>query len=167
MSLFEDTDLIIEEAYQKALNLLDYAPQTEKNIFIKLTKKGYSKNIIKKVIKKLQENNLINDLEYAKIYADNLIKIKHTGPIKIIFKLKSKGIDNEQAIIITKDSVSANGGESEILKKYIKKNIQSIKKLLEKNQIEKIKLKLYNSGFSVSVINKITKNLIDIIKSLL
>ena len=41
MSLFNNNDLIIEEAYQKALRLLDYAPQTEKILSIKLSKKEF------------------------------------------------------------------------------------------------------------------------------
>ena len=160
MSLFDDTDLLMQQAYKKALYLLDYAPQTEKTLSIKLYKKGYSNSVIDKVVNKLKENNLMNDIVYAEIYAANLAKIKLMGIRKIILKLKSKGINENQAFIIAKKAISANGGEEEIIKKYIKKNLLLINRLLEKNQIDKIKLKLYNNGFTRLLIDKTIGNLV-------
>ena len=44
MSLFKEINLSTEHAYQKALNLLDFCPQTEKMLSLKLIKKGYSQD---------------------------------------------------------------------------------------------------------------------------
>ena len=166
MSLFDKDDLIIEKAYQKALAILDFSPQTEKILEVKLIKKGFSKQIIKNVINKLKEEGLINDLYYAKIYADGLVKNKALGEKKLLLKLYSKGIDKNNAIIIAGEIINNNGGEEEIIYKFIKKNIQAIKRLLDANKIEYIKQKLVNNGFSIQNVIKKVKELPDIIKKL-
>ena len=166
MSLFNNEDINIEKPYQNALKILDFSPQTEKVLYLKLLKKGYSKEIIKKVIDKLKEENLLNDKYYAKIYANNLVQNKQLGIKKILLKLNLKGINKKEAVIISEEVIKNNGGEEEIIKNFIKKNIDFIKRLLEKNQEIKIKKKLYDNGFSVENINKIVNNLKEIIKDL-
>ena len=159
MSLFKEINLSTEHAYKKALNLLDFCPQTEKMLSLKLIKKGYSQDVIQQVIQRLKKNNLLNELEYAKIYVDNLAKIKCLGKTKILAKLKEKGIDNSNADLLTQKAIAANGGEQEIMHKYIKKNIKAINRMIKANQIEKIKLKLFNNGFSFFAISKILNEL--------
>lgn len=166
MSLFDKEDLIIENAYQKALAILDFSPQTEKILEIKLIRKNFSKQIVKKVLNKLKEEGLINDLYYAKIYADSLVKNKSLGEKKLLLKLYIKGIDKNNAGIIAREIINNNGGEEEIIKKFIKKNIQAIKRLLDANKIDYIKQKLVNNGFSIQNANKIVKELPDIISNL-
>ena len=166
MSLFDNEDLKFEKPYQNALKILDFAPQTERVLFFKLLKKGYSKDIIKKVINKLKEENLLNDRYYAKIYVNNLIQNKYLGIKKLLLKLNQKGIDKEEAIVISEEAVKNNGGEEEIIKNFIKKNIKMIKRLLEMNKEEKIKQKLYNNGFSFQNINKSIDNIKDILSEL-
>jgi regulatory protein len=166
MSLFDNEDLKIEKPYQNALRILDYSPQTEKQLFLKLLKKGYTKQIINKVINKLKEENLLNDKYYAKIYANNLVQNKHIGLKKILLKLNLKGIDKDDAVFIAEEVIKNNGGEEEIIKRFLKKNKISIKRLLGKNQEEKIKQKLYNNGFSFQVISRVTDNINKILKDL-
>ncbi len=165
MSLFNNEDLKIEKIYQHALKILNFAPQTEQMLSIKLIKKGYSKNIIEEVIKKLKDENLINDVYYAKIYAESLVKNKYLGSNKLYLKLITKGINKDDANIIAKEATKNNGGEEKIIIKYIKKKSSTIKKLLEKNQTEKIKQKLYNNGFSIQTINNIVKDLPNFLKN--
>lgn len=166
MSLFNNDDLKIEKPYQQALKILDFSPQTEKGIFLKLLKKGYPKQVVKKVIYKLKDENLLNDKYYAKIYANNLIQNKHIGKKKLLLKLNLKGINNEDAMVIAGEVMENNGGEEKIIKDFIKKNLNTFKRLLEAKKEEKIKQKLYNNGFSVQNINKTVDNLHNIIKYL-
>jgi|GEM_PF-930601 len=166
MSLFDNNDILADKAYQNALRLLDYSPQTEKMISDKLKKKGYNEEIIVYTIKKLKENGLLNDTEYAKILSDNLCKFKFLGKEKIKIKLLNKGINKDNIEKIIDEAINNNGGEEKIAINFIIKNSLTIKRLLEKNQLEKIKIKLFNNGFSVPIIYKITKNLNDIIKNI-
>ena len=145
MSLFDKDDLIIEKAYQKALAILDFSPQTEKILEVKLIKKGFSKQIIKKVISKLKDEGLVNDLYYAKIYADSLVRNKALGEQKLLLKLYSKGIDMNNANIIAEEIINNNGGEEEVICRFIKKNILAIKRLFYANKIDNIKQKLVNN----------------------
>ncbi len=166
MSLFDKDDIIIEKAYQKALAILDFSPQTEKLLEAKLIKKNFSKQIIKRVINKLKEEGLINDLYYAKIYADSLVKNKAIGEKKLLLKLYGKGIDKNNAAGIANEIINNNGGEEEIINRFIKKNILAIKRLFDANKMEYIKQKLVNNGFSIQNVNKAVKDLPDILNSL-
>ena len=152
----------LNKAYNKALELLNIAPHTEKTLTNKLYKKGYSKEIILEVIEMLKKVSLINDDYFGEIYAENLFKYKKIGPVKVLLKLREKGI-NTNAAIITNKAMQNNGGEYEIIKRYIEKNSTQISRLLKKNELDKIKLKLKNSGFNHQVIINVIKNLQDIL----
>jgi regulatory protein len=164
--LMEENDKVLfEKAYQSALNILDRANQTEKTLYDKLIKKEYPKEISGRIVKKLVSLNLINDEEYAKNHIEYFLLRKYFGYKKIFFKLKTKGIDKE---IVKKyyDFFMENveGGEEEIIKNYILKNIKTIKKLYQKNELHKIRYKIFSCGFSsyaVSCVMKELNSLID------
>ena len=163
MSLFENNNYDFEMIYQKALRLLDYSNQTEKTLFNKLIKKGYNKDIIRKVIERLKENQILNQDQYAEIYSENLAKIKLYGPSRIYIKLKEKGISDEKSRLII-DNLFKDGYEEYLAKKFLIKNEKAIKRLMDSGQKEKIKIKLYNNGFSREIINKMILDLDGIFK---
>lgn len=154
----------LNKAYDKALELLNIAPHTEKMLSTKLYKKQFSKKTISEVIEILKNDNLINDEYFAEIYADNLFKYKKIGPLKVLIKLKEKGINDNSANTIIKKTMQNNGGEYEIIKRYIQKNSIQIRRILEKNELDKIKLKLKNSGFNYHTIITAVNNLQDILE---
>lgn len=156
-NLFNINDIDFEKAYEYALKLLDYSPQTERMLINKMKNKRFSFKIIKMVIEKLTENNLIRDYEISSIYADNLVKNKYLGFASVILKLKLKGIDRNLAEKIAKEAIQNNGGEEEIIKKYIEKHSRLINELILKKEANKIKDKLIKNGFSLNIINKTIK----------
>jgi SOS response regulatory protein OraA/RecX len=111
------------------------------------------------VIEKLKAASLLDDNALSKIYAENLARIKFNGPNVIYRKLKQKGLPDIDAKRITGDAVSAAGGEEEIAKKYLKKNILMIKRLLKDRSVEKIRSKFYSNGFSNGIIKDILKDI--------
>jgi regulatory protein len=163
MGLFDDIDEKFDEVYNKALSLLDYSLQSEKMLEAKLLKKGYQKSIVKEVLKKLKASHIINDEEYAKIYADNLVKYKYNGRNLIYLKLKQKNIKDEIINDIIK-KIFTEYNEIDIAKKFILKNALSIKRLMQNNEYDKIKLKLINNGFEIQTVQYIIKNLDKILK---
>jgi regulatory protein len=160
MSLFNNDDAFIK-AYNKALNLLNHSINTEFTLKLKLKKKNISDKIINQVIEKLKEENLLNDYEYAKIYAENLAKYKKTGPNKIFIKLKEKGISKNDSIQIIKEIIEKIGGEEKLLEKCLEKNYKNIRKKINNKGKDKIKSRLYLKGFNVNVINRVINNLND------
>jgi SOS response regulatory protein OraA/RecX len=159
-SLFEKEDEGFEKAYNYALRLLDYSPQTEMMLVNKMKLKKYPLEIIKLVVAKLTENNLLKDYEVASVYADNLVKLKSLGLNNITVKLRQKGIGGNLAAKIAREAIDNNGGEEVLIIKYIEKQVVDLKELHDKELVEKLKYKLVKKGFSLNRIREAINNLL-------
>ena len=102
---------------------------------------------------------LINDKEYANNFIEYYTIKKFHGLKKIIFKLKPKGLDVNLIKSIYEKIINSNGGEEIIINKYIEKNMKDIESLIKNKEINKIKLKLLNNGFSMPAINNVIREL--------
>lgn len=123
-------------------------------------KKHFDDEITKKVIDKLIELKLINDLEYAKEYV--LYKAKKLdGPNKIYEDLKQKNI-KEEDIEIALSLYEKKDIEDNCLK-LLEKYIPNLKKCSVTLGKKKLYVHLLNKGFS----NKIITNIIEKNKYLL
>lgn len=80
---------------QKAFKLLGRRLHSEKELRIKLNQKGYEKDLIDKIIEELYLNNYLNDYEFARQFADENIRNKLWGQVKIESELMKKGINRE------------------------------------------------------------------------
>lgn len=81
----------------KAFQIINGAPQSEKNLRYKLSKYDFDDNIIEKVLVDLREYNLINDEKLAESIIKDKRNLKHFGSKKIYYDLLKKGIDKEVA----------------------------------------------------------------------
>lgn len=148
--------------YEKALFLIRYAPQTEKTLYVKLLKKGFDPDEITGVISRLKEKKLINDTDYAKQYAEELVRVKSYGYKKIMEKLLQKGINREDADLIIKQTIEDFGGEMKIVRNFIFKHHRFFVSNFEQGDLARIKHRLYTHGF----IHIIQEELLDILKEL-
>ena len=86
------------EDFDKALSysylLLKYRLRSEKEIFVRLTQKGYSPKVTKKVVKNLKERNYINDVFFAQEFTVYGLE-KGWGKKKIEFQLQRLGVSCE------------------------------------------------------------------------
>lgn len=82
-------------AYAYALILLGKRPHSRREIAQKLQKKEIGKQAINYAVDKLLECGLINDVEYAEIYAKELSE-RHSKK-SVYQKLLSRGIDSQTA----------------------------------------------------------------------
>jgi len=146
-----------ETVYEAALRILNFSPQFSKNLQLKLLKKKFDKKIIALVIERLVDNNLLNDIENAKNYTNSLFINKLFGINIVVKKLEEKGINKNDAKEIIKEKIQEIGGEAVVIENFIKKNKIVIKNLINKEEIDKIKTKLYNRGFEYKTINDIFK----------
>lgn len=80
------------ECYNKALRFINIRYRTKKELYDKL---DYPKNIVDKVIEKLEDNGYINNNKYIESFINDSIKYSNKGPILIKQELLSKGIDKE------------------------------------------------------------------------
>lgn len=110
-------------AYNKGLDFLSRRPYGTKELIKKLCEKGHEKKSAEKACERLTELGLLNDEEFARILANELLERKNYGIKRIKKELSFRGIDREivENIIDTLD----NDPQSRIIiiikKKYMNK----------------------------------------------
>ncbi len=82
-------------AYNKSLDLLSRRPYAEKELIKKLQEKGHEKESAIKACDRLLELGLLNDEQYAKMLANELIERKGYGIKRVKQELLYRGIDRE------------------------------------------------------------------------
>lgn len=142
----------IAKAYNKALDFLSYQLRTEKEIIDYLVKHDFTEFEIEPTLKKLREQNLINDLEYAKSYTRTMARTSDKGPRVIRQNLRKKGVlENEIDEALTEYSTQM---QLETLAHLIPKLLHKYQREAFKNQIQKAKKALLTKGFNSDLINE-------------
>ncbi|KAB2846694.1 MAG: regulatory protein RecX [Melioribacteraceae bacterium] len=139
-----------------ALNFLGRRSHSKRELYQKITKKGFDKILCNKVLDELNEINLINDIEFAEKYAEEKIKRGKSGINKIKSELIKKGINKN---IIEKIELKHKTSD-EILDNIF--SIASRKlELLKKKETDKrnLKIKLYThllgKGFTSEQVSEV------------
>ena len=114
-------------AFDYALNVLSKSVKTEKEIRLKLSKRGYLEEIIEETIIKLKSYGYVNDEEYATRYVNTYSKNKGKRLLKN--ELKIKGVDD--SVLKEVDNIVDNEIETaiKIAEKYVKNKPNDIKTL--------------------------------------
>ena len=110
-------------AYNKGLDFLSRRPFGTKELIKKLCEKGHEKEASQKACERLIELGLLNDEEYARILANDLLERKSYSIKRIKQELAFRGIDRE-IVENTVDSLDNDPQKSIIMlvkKKYINK----------------------------------------------
>ncbi len=144
------------EAFNKSLKLISNKQRTKKELEDKL--KDYSKEIIYKVIKKLEELGYLNEQNYIRSYINDQINLGVKGPNYIkreLGKLNLNTLYIDEALASIDESIW-----KEKIAKIINKKIKTNKNLSRNNLILKIKSYLISLGYEQSMIIEIL-NLVD------
>lgn len=110
-------------AYNKGLDFLSRRPYGTKELIKKLCEKGHEKESAEKACERLTELGLLNDEEFARILANELLERKNYSTKRIKQELSFRGIDRE----IVENTIVAldNDPQSRIIiivkKKYMNK----------------------------------------------
>ncbi len=110
-------------AYNKGLDFLSRRPFGTKELIKKLCEKGHEKESAQKACERLLELGLLNDEEYARILANDLLERKSYSIKRIKQELAFRGIDRE-IVENTVDTLDNDPQKSIIIlvkKKYINK----------------------------------------------
>ncbi len=110
-------------AYNKGLDLLSRRPYGTKEFIKKLQEKGHEKDASQKACDRFVELGLLNDEEYARILANDLLERKKYSVKRIKQELSFRGIDREivENIVDLLDNDPQNSIILVVKKKYINK----------------------------------------------
>ncbi len=149
-----------EKFYNYALRFLSYRPRSEKEVrdrlkikYQKLNIKDFSL-IIDKIIQKLKEYNFINDLEFAKKWIGERMRLKPRSLRLIKIELRRKGISKEIVESILHDSQLMIQNDLEQARKLAEKRIGRLGSLTKDKIYEKLGRYLASKGFNWDTIKK-------------
>ncbi|OGH22389.1 MAG: hypothetical protein A3F31_02565 [Candidatus Levybacteria bacterium RIFCSPHIGHO2_12_FULL_38_12] len=160
-----------EKYYTKAIKFLSYRPRSEKEVRDRLKKKPRhsrldrefiyprfreddSLKIIDQVIKKLKEQEFINDEEFAKWWIEQRNQFKPRSIRIIKMELKQKGIASELIQAHIQSSESRIQNDLKQAKKLVQKRIQRYKGLPKQEVYQKLGLFLARKGFGWDTIKE-------------
>ena len=92
---FSDAFTVAEKA---ALRLIANAEQNSRTLTVKLLKKGFDADVIKEVVSRFLDRNLLNDTRYAELWIrSRLSGKKNLSPLWLLASLGKKGIDKKSS----------------------------------------------------------------------
>lgn len=164
-----------KKALDKALFFLTKMDRTKHEIVEKLSKSGYSEDIIESVIDKLIEYGYVNDEDYAKRYLELLIA-KGKGKFAVREAMNRKGLA-QQLVANTIDEGYSTEKElenaSELANKSLSEMISvsaiDVDRKKSREEVEKITAKvnrrLMGRGFSYEVISSVMNEVRERVKN--
>lgn len=126
----EDT---YEVAFQKALHFINYRPRSVEETRIRLSKKGFSSEVVQTTIEKLLENNWLDDLDFARQWIDNRNTFRPRSDRLLAYELRLKGVSDE---IITQALEKFGGDEIDLA---YQAGIKKAKKCRDESKLDFLK----------------------------
>jgi len=145
-----------EKARDYALRLLTYRERSRCEIGNKLKEKGYDQEIIKTVLTRLENSNLLNDRRFAQNWAISRLKRKYTS-LRIFAELKKKGVEEEIIKQVLREAFSEVDEFDLALGLIHQKNLSLKNRNLQ--QMRRIAGMLQRRGFSFSTIRRVIDHL--------
>ncbi len=135
--------------YEKATKLLKIRPHHSSELTRKLLMKGFQRAEIDDLIQKLQEENLIDNDQFAQMYLDELLRNKTLGYFGFKSKLMQRGVASNEADRLLKESLPFEK-ERELAEKILNRSSNLPK--------QKVAQRLSSKGFRSDVIRSVIQD---------
>lgn len=139
-----------EAAYQRALKFISYQMRTERQVRRKLSKNGFSEDIVQSTIQRLHRSGLIDDHKYANLWVENRSDLRPRSHRALSYELRRKGIPDRVIDQALKDAVP---DETLAYKAGIKQS-RKLRKLEKTEFRRKLSGFLARRGFSYEIISR-------------
>ncbi len=137
-------------AQEQIYRFLSYRPRSEKEICDDLGKKELRDEEKKKIIGRLKEEKLIDDLEFARWFLEQRQTFRPKGSYALRQELRQKGIDQK----IIDRILPGKEKELKLAKKALEKAEKKYASFLGREKKEKLMAYLLRRGFSWEVVKK-------------
>ncbi len=152
-------ELVFESDYRRAKSravwYLDRMDHTEKGLFDKLVRAGFSKEASASVIARFIEVGLLDDERYARNYAERLINA-NVSKREAVGKMLSKGVPYDLVKSVLDDT---EADEQTQIKNLLDRKYRS--KLTAEKGAQKVFAALVRKGFSYSAVREALKSYIE------
>jgi len=99
----------MNDIMEKALTFLSYRPRSEREVQMRLRKKGYTPEQIEVVLTRLKKLGYVDDREFARFWVTNRMAFSPRGPRLLRSELRQKGVSPEVV-----DAILAESAETQV-----------------------------------------------------
>ncbi|USF29045.1 regulatory protein RecX [Clostridium sp. MD294] len=147
---FIKNELIYVKAQDTALYYIGYKMRTEKEVRVKLLEKGFTEDIIERVINFLIEYHYVDDEKYCESYIKQRLRCNPKGSYVLKMELKQRGIKDS---IICRVIEQSNIDEFSDAVKLLEKKCFYLEEIDEKEKKRLISF-LQRRGYSYDIIKE-------------
>src|ERR671934_1732950 len=97
----------LHRVYESALRFLSYRPRSEREVELRLRKKGHTPEQIAIVLERLRKHGYLDDMEFARFWVGNRMSFSPRGPRLLRSELRQKGVSQEVADAVLEEQSEA------------------------------------------------------------
>ena len=143
----------LHEARQYAFLLLSYKARTTSELTQRLTRKGFSPDIVSHTLQRLAELKMVDDAGFARRFAEDRIAIGHKGKWRVRGELLKRGIDRHQIDAALEQAPDETAAAREVAEKYLSRNRRLEPDVLKR----RLYALLARRGFSPDTIQRVMR----------
>jgi len=140
-----------------AINYISYRPRSAQEVVTKLTRKGFSPDLARKVVQRLQDLRMIDDLEFARMFTRDRKRRRPLGRALLRRSLHAKGIAPHFVEQVLREVVTDEDQEhaaAQLAAKHLRISQHSYQKLDEARRRKRLHDYLLRRGFSNDIASK-------------
>lgn len=148
------------KAYNYAISVLSRRSNSEKELRIKMSGKGYESELINRTIEKLKIKKYIDDEDYSDRFIHDKITFSKYGKRRIKEALYNKGIDRQ----IIEEKIGLINSDDEINRAFAlgQKKLNTLTKEDNFKKYRKLSTFLIGKGFEYEVVKKVVSKLLKV-----
>jgi len=136
------------KAYEAALRSLRFKPRSSMEILKHLDKKGFSPATIEEILKRLEQEKLLDDKIFAQLYVEDRERFKPRSRFAVSFELRQKGIAQEIIAEAVASMDDENSAWAAVMKKWRQwRNLDT--ETLKKKVLGHLRYRGFNHGISM------------------
>ncbi|MEO0026564.1 MAG: RecX family transcriptional regulator [candidate division WOR-3 bacterium] len=149
--------IVLEEQFRHcrddAFRLLSYRARSEKELRERLDKKGYSPEIVEKVLARLRELGIVDDEKLARDYVEARITVGHKGKFRVKQELLKKGIAPETV----RTALQTAPSELAAARMVLEHHLPRYRRLDPQTRLRRLYGLLARRGFSADTIEQVLR----------
>ncbi len=143
---------------EQAFRLLARRAHSRRELRDKLRQRNYNPGMIDKLLDDFTDRKYLDDIQYAKTFIEEELRIRYSGPALVRDKLRQKGITAESIEMLLTE-IYPPDRQLKNCRHLCGKKIKSWPRPLERKQISQLTGYLRNKGFSWEIVQQAAADL--------
>ncbi len=151
----EERKRVLDKAYE----YLARRAHSQRELTVKLNRKGFEKSLIQQVIDELKAAGHLDDLEFARSFASNRLAAKSVGKRYLSRELVQRGVNKEMVDTVL-DKIYSDVDETDLARKLACKRLPRYEHLEKVQKRKRLSDFLFRRGFDWETIKQVLESIL-------